>query len=130
MEMKNKSDFDMFTERRGRFEDFLVAHRYFVNQIVNQFGSGLKGYEWVYKLYRSILDNPSVEENDMVQILVNGQKWRLKDAPVKGAQFDSALEEEGVPGVAVMEDPDSEDIPASSNSGDDAAPDSAGPTLN
>ena len=90
MEMKEKSDFDSFTERRAKFEDFLASHRYFVNQIVNQFGSGLKGFEWVYKLYRSILDNASsIEESEMVQILINGSKWRLKEAPVKGAKFDS-----------------------------------------
>ena len=89
MEMEARNELDWFAERRARFEDFLVQHRYFVNQIVNQFGSGLKGFDWVYKLYRSILENvDSLEENEMIRILISSNKWRLKDSPGEGKKFD------------------------------------------
>lgn len=89
MEMEAHDEFDWFTERRARFENFLVPHRYFVNQIVNQFGSGLKGFNWVYKLYRSILEHvDSIETNEMVQILISADKWRLKETPSVGKKFD------------------------------------------
>ena len=90
MEMEAANEFDWFIERRARFEEFLVSHRYFVNQIVNQFGSGLKGFEWVYKLYRTILENiDSIESDEIVNKLIAGNKWRLKESPAEGKKFDT-----------------------------------------
>lgn len=88
-EMEANNEFDWFVERRARFEEFLVGHRYFVNQIVSQFGSGLKGFEWVYKLYRSILEHiDSIESNELVEVLIQSQKWRLKEPASEGKKFD------------------------------------------
>jgi hypothetical protein len=80
MEFQTEKKFIWFTKHRRKFEDFLVSHRYFVNQIVNQFGSGFKGYTWVLKLYNEILTKISDnKESDLVELLIKAQTWRLKE---------------------------------------------------
>ena len=40
-----RKSFARFTEHRARFEEFLLQHRYFTNQIVSKFGGRLKSFE-------------------------------------------------------------------------------------
>lgn len=52
----DKTDgFAEFTDARSKFEDFLLSHKYFSNQITQKYGSGLKGYSRVLYLYEFLL---------------------------------------------------------------------------
>jgi hypothetical protein len=54
-ELERGDKFYAFTECRYRFEEFLLSHRYFINQIVVSNGSGTKSLDPVFKMYRIIL---------------------------------------------------------------------------
>jgi hypothetical protein len=41
---------------RREFEEFLIAHKNFINQIQRKFGSGAKSFDWIKLLYRKTLD--------------------------------------------------------------------------
>jgi hypothetical protein len=80
MEFEKEDKFHWFTKHRAKFEDFLVSHRYFVNQIVNQFGSGFKGHTWVLALYKDILNMVATgQESEIAKALIAARKWRLKE---------------------------------------------------
>ena len=84
MDLETTNQFIWFTKHRSKFEQFILEHRYFVNQIVNQFGSGFKGYSWVYKLYKEILKMVSDgTESNMAKILIANNQWRLKEVSPK-----------------------------------------------
>lgn len=88
MDFEAQDKFAWFTKHRAKFEEFLATHRHFINQIVSQFGSGIKGYEWVYKLHTEILSNLETgTESELVTQLINSHKWRLKDLPSTGTAF-------------------------------------------
>ena len=47
--------FDVFTDARAKFEDFLMSYRHFINQIAGALGSQLKGLSALSKMYEIIL---------------------------------------------------------------------------
>jgi hypothetical protein len=55
-EFEQKNEFELFTNVRREFEDFLVTNKNFVNQIQRKFGSGAKSYDWIKLLYRKVFD--------------------------------------------------------------------------
>jgi hypothetical protein len=88
MELEKNHTFDWFIERRNKFEEFLVSHRYFVNQIVNQFGSGIKGQSWVFKLYKAILGSLETgSDDDLIKTLIANNEWRLKEDTKQGSKM-------------------------------------------
>lgn len=54
LETHNK--FKEFTDVRSKFEEFLVRHKNYVNQLTSKIGSGAKGYLRLQELYQMILD--------------------------------------------------------------------------
>jgi hypothetical protein len=54
-EFEQKDYFAAFCKNRRRFEDFLIAHKDFPNQVVVNSGSGLKGYAKLKQLFGEIL---------------------------------------------------------------------------
>jgi hypothetical protein len=55
-ELDAKNELKKFTQVRKQFEDFLLANKMLVNQVVLRNGSGLKGYNQLYRLFRHCLD--------------------------------------------------------------------------
>jgi hypothetical protein len=55
-DLEQRDLFIKFTEHRDKFEEFLLAHRYFTNQTVTKFGSGVRGHDWVFRLYKEIFE--------------------------------------------------------------------------
>lgn len=45
-----------FTKHRKDFEEFLLRHKNFINQIVTKRGSGAKGYTWIRTFYHIVLN--------------------------------------------------------------------------
>jgi hypothetical protein len=59
--------FDKFTEVRNKFEEFILAHRFFINQIVGSYGSQLKGLPALSRMYQILLDSlPNKESSEIV----------------------------------------------------------------
>jgi hypothetical protein len=57
-DLERRDKFFEFTAHRARFEEFILAHRYFISQIGTSQGSGGKrGIPAVITLYRAILEN-------------------------------------------------------------------------
>jgi hypothetical protein len=55
-DIDKRNAFNWFTKHRARFEEFLLRHRYFTNQIVGKFGGRLKSYEYLLNYYKAVLD--------------------------------------------------------------------------
>jgi hypothetical protein len=55
---------NQFTKYREKFEDFLLAHKEFVNQIVSRFGGGFKSYDRLKEMYHMILDALIMERGE------------------------------------------------------------------
>jgi hypothetical protein len=55
-EIDERDAFKKFTDGRQRFEEFLLAYRYFTNQIIGKYGSGTRSLDPLVALYRTILD--------------------------------------------------------------------------
>ncbi|GAA1819761.1 HNH endonuclease signature motif containing protein [Actinomadura chokoriensis] len=53
-ELEESRAFDKFTRVRMDFEEFLVEHQYFLNQIVQRFGSFMRSVPTIMSLYRAI----------------------------------------------------------------------------
>jgi hypothetical protein len=56
--------FDAFTSVRAKFEDFLIGHRHFINQIVGAYGSQLKGLSALTKMYEIMLKQVASGSSD------------------------------------------------------------------
>lgn len=54
--LDNRKAFFEFTEHRATFEEFLIGHRYFVNQITGKYGAGVKSAPWVAQYYESVFE--------------------------------------------------------------------------
>jgi len=63
MDVTNK--FIEFTEKRQRFEDFLVKYKHFINQIVKTYGSGTRSLEPITTMYRLILKGVGESKTDL-----------------------------------------------------------------
>jgi hypothetical protein len=55
MEMHEKGLLNEFTKHREAFEDFLLLHKDFINQIVTRIGGGLKPFHRLRELYMFVL---------------------------------------------------------------------------
>ncbi|MES2679700.1 MAG: DUF262 domain-containing protein [Bacteroidota bacterium] len=62
LDLKNK--FEDFIKIRKRFEDFLIKYKNVVNQINFKYGSGLKSYKRLHKLYLFIIDHINRNTSD------------------------------------------------------------------
>jgi hypothetical protein len=58
--------FDQFTERRARFESFLIGHRHYINQIAGVLGAQLRGVPATRKMYDIILENVERDDDDTI----------------------------------------------------------------
>jgi len=56
-ELEDSHAFGRFTSVRADFEDFLVDHQYFVNQIVQRFGSFMRSVPTILSVYRTVFDD-------------------------------------------------------------------------
>ncbi len=56
-ELADNDQFRSFTDHRAKFEDFLLEHRHFVNQIGGDKGAGSKGLPSLLALYRKVLSS-------------------------------------------------------------------------
>ena len=56
MDMESENGFGKFTQVRNRFEEFLVTHKMFVNQLTVKHGSMTKGFTPIRDYYRFVLD--------------------------------------------------------------------------
>lgn len=77
-EMEASDTFVRFTEQRYRFEEFLVKYKYFINQIVKNYGSGTKGLEAMLTMFRMILDGVARKQPDQQIVIDLCQHDRLK----------------------------------------------------
>lgn len=55
-QLEDEDAFQVFTEHRRAFEEFLVNHKMFVNQLVVRHGSMAKGYAPLRDYYRFVLE--------------------------------------------------------------------------
>jgi hypothetical protein len=55
-DFEEKDELNVFTRHREVFEEFLVAHKFVVNQIVRRFGAKDRSLTGVFRLYRHIFD--------------------------------------------------------------------------
>ena len=56
--------YNVFTENRRRFENFLLKYKSFANQVTTKWGSGVKGFDKLKDLYRIILDSVINNKSD------------------------------------------------------------------
>jgi len=94
MELEAKDEFIKFTIVRQRFENFLIAHKVFVNQLTVRHGSMAKGYRPLKDYYRFVLDQFIVgqSEEQIEQALIEHDKYHklVKERPIltkKAKQF-------------------------------------------
>jgi len=97
-DLAKKKAFDWFTEHRAKFEEFLLRHRHFTNQIVSKFGGQLRSYPSLLKYYQDVLrliaDGRSFTEIEL-DLAANGFSY-LKDRPdydeeTTGSEFSKAV---------------------------------------
>lgn len=62
--LEKTDGFEEFTRCRGRFEDFIVSYRHFINQISANIGAGLKGLEPLTDMYKIILREIAMGSTD------------------------------------------------------------------
>jgi hypothetical protein len=55
-ELKNENKLSEFTEVRADFEEFLVRHKYFINQLGHSKGSRLRPLDSMLTMYKKIMD--------------------------------------------------------------------------
>lgn len=55
VDLEKRDKFDEFTDARSRFEDFLIAHRHYVNLVGKHIGAGTKGLDHLFQMYKIIL---------------------------------------------------------------------------
>jgi HNH endonuclease len=53
-DLEESRAFGKFTRVRAEFEDFLVEHQYFLNQIVQRFGSFMRSVPTIVSVYRAV----------------------------------------------------------------------------
>lgn len=73
-DLEKKKKFDKLTNNRAKFEDFLLKHKYFINQITYKLGSGLRGYKRAKEYFDILLDeldNEMSEEQILTKLISN-----------------------------------------------------------
>ncbi len=95
-----QNKFKQFTDVRSKFEEFLIRHKNYVNQLTSKFGSGAKGYSRLRELYELILDGlwndnneTQIEQSIMShQVFKSLTKFDLDDEN-NGAKFSKAVKQ-------------------------------------
>lgn len=85
-QFEKAGQFNKFTEMRGRFEDFLVNHKMYVNQLTSRHGSMAKGYIPIRDYYAFLLEkitNGETEEK-IEESLRNNERFQflVKERPI------------------------------------------------
>jgi len=96
MDFEKHDYFSEFTKNRKQFEQFLIKHKSFTNQVVRKIGSALKGYPHLFKMYSLVLeriDNGDSEEKTIELLQADKGFSYLKPdempEPAKGGDFSS-----------------------------------------
>ena len=63
-ELQDRKRLDEFTSSRERFEEFLVRHKSYINQVVRKYGSLRRGLGALLNLYRLVLSGISADHSD------------------------------------------------------------------
>lgn len=63
-DLEKQDKFFDFTVARRRFEDFVLQHKTFPNQVTGKFGSGTKGYDRLKQLYAFVLEGLYADKID------------------------------------------------------------------
>jgi hypothetical protein len=92
-QLEDHDKFADFTRKRARFEDFILSHRYFVNQITASFGGGRKGLSPLVGLYNLVLDSIGEGLNDNL----------IVDKIIANDRFKALREKGGARGIAANE---------------------------
>jgi hypothetical protein len=100
-DLEKRNQFPSFTKVRRQFEDFWLAHKHFANQLTRKFGSGIKGYERLVKLWQVIIEQLLAGKNiDEVEgVLLPDDRFSFltlkEDArPRKGKTFSTETKSE------------------------------------
>jgi hypothetical protein len=79
-----------FTQARKRFEDFLIEHKMFINQLTTKHGSMAKGFRPIRDYYRFVLDQciAGKSNEDITANLQSHPKYQnlVKEKPILTAQ--------------------------------------------
>ncbi|QNN22264.1 HNH endonuclease [Planctomycetales bacterium ZRK34] len=77
-ELELNDGFHAFTEVRYRLEEFLVKYRYFINQIVRNYGAGTRGLEPLVTMYKTVIQSIRDDASDEKIAVILQQNERLK----------------------------------------------------
>ena len=93
MSLVEKNKLKEFTKARNEFEEFILKHKNFINQIVVKRGSGAKGFAWIKAFYSIVLAavQSGKKENEIIEVLKKDQFEFL-------AINETDAESEGAPG--------------------------------
>jgi len=85
--------FIRFTQARARFEEFLVSHKMFVNQLTVKHGSMTKGFAPIRDYYKFILDRIHEGKTDEeIEGEIHDGALKSKQASLFQQQLDLAVE--------------------------------------
>lgn len=73
--------FPVFSSVRRRFEEFIVTHKTFANQVTVKYGSGAKGFERLRSLYEIVIRkfHENASDEDLLTYLTESDFSYLKD---------------------------------------------------
>ena len=83
-ELEEKKRLLQFTEIRAQFEDFLVDHKHFINQLIRSYGSNTRGLGPLRDLYILII-------NTLLEGKTNSE---IKNAVLRDSRFENRLTED------------------------------------
>lgn len=87
---KRNNGFNEFSDRRQRFEDFLVNHKMYINQLTSRYGSMAKGYAQMKGYYDLLFEQVGLEATDdeIESVLRESPKFQylVKEKPVVSAR--------------------------------------------
>ena len=87
-DLEKKDSFKLFTEHRRTFEDFLLDHKDFANQMVRKLGSGLRGFNRLKDLYHLILERLLTTEKELEILAALEKDSNFSFLKVEGAEPD------------------------------------------
>ncbi len=100
MELQNENRLIPFTQVRRDFEEFLIGHKMFINQLTGRFGSMAKGFKQMKDYFRFVLDSfiDGKSEIETEEALKNHDRYQflVKERPVltkKPKDFSSAAKD-------------------------------------
>jgi len=90
MDLEKENKFIEFTKVRAGFENFLLEHKMYVNQLTSQYGSMTKGFRPVRDYYRFVLECLwQGKSNSEIEVALNeNEKYRrlVKEKPILTSQ--------------------------------------------